>query len=414
MGGDKVQRRWANFSLAIALALFLIAIGFRHLAVAGYVETAALASLAGGIADWFAVTALFRHPLGLTWLPHTSIIAKNRDRIIEAIAVMVEKELLSVDFIVANIERLDVVSQLILWLKSPLSETAAESAASVLREAANWVDAEELARSLGSWVQTEADAWSLSDVGIALVKWMVHSENDRALFQFLSQQAVHVLNTIEFTDDMEARLKALLDNYSRTTTQKLLLGVLESLGTLDYKDLSDTVRSHLVSWIESDKAFQQFELVLVRIMMALRDDAAIREKVEGAKRGFLAEVPWSRIVTLGLEQVRRIAEEGRAGAWMTQLAHQAADSLEHDPSRREQVQRWIKDGAVALLRRYHPLVGRLVRDNLSQMNERDWIDKLEWYVGRDLQWIRINGAIVGGIVGLALYLLVQGVWGAGF
>ena len=103
-----MQRRWANLALAIALLLFLGTLWFRHYLLAQYVETMALAGLAGGIADWYAVTALFRHPLGQKWLPHTSIISANRDRIIEAIATMVEQELLSVTFIEANIEKLNI------------------------------------------------------------------------------------------------------------------------------------------------------------------------------------------------------------------------------------------------------------------------------------------------------------------
>jgi uncharacterized membrane-anchored protein YjiN (DUF445 family) len=386
--------------------MFLLALAFRHNPVAPYVLAAALASLAGGVADWFAVTALFRHPLGLTWVPHTSIIAKNRQRIIEAIVVLVQNELLSFDFIQKTLNRFNVVDRLIAWLKP--GEAASDGMIErLVPELIELLPLEDMGAMLSNFVTRQAEAWSASDLLANLIKWLIQSEKDHEVFVFLSHEVKVVLSTVEFTEDMEQRLKAMIDQYSKTTTQKLLLGVLESLGTIDYKDLSETVRGHLIAWIDSDKAFEQFELALVRFRIALRDDEKIRTTVEQIKAEMVRQVPWQDLLERVVDQLQRSAVDGSLGREIGQWRLSLASRLENDPSARERLDSLIKEMAEGLIRRYHPIIGRLVRDNLQSMDEREWIDKLEWYVGGDLQWIRINGAIVGGIVGLVMETVLR-------
>lgn len=401
-----MQRRWANLALAIALLLFLGTLWFRHFLLAQYIETMALAGLAGGIADWYAVTALFRHPLGQKWLPHTSIISANRDRIIEAIATMVEQELLSVSFIEANIEKLNIGVQIVRMLRSDTSSLDAVSR-DVLLELLEILPMEQIALMLQEFAETKGDTITLSDYLVNLMRWLIESGNDRSLFRFLSRHVVTVLESVEFTEDMEERLKALLENYTKTTTQKLLLGLLESLGTVDYQDLSKTVKDQLVQWLMSDKALDQFELALVRIMMTLRDDEKLRARIEIVKHDAIAQIPWRRLVDLSAEQLRAIVDNGEFAHSVGRFRHQVADMLDNNPEHQAVLESMIKTATVQMVRRYHPVIGRLVRDNLTEMDERDWINKLEWYVGRDLQWIRVNGALVGGLVGLVLSVLVH-------
>lgn len=402
-----MQRRWANLSLLIALGLFLLSLAFRGYPASSYVSAGALASLAGGIADWFAVTALFRHPLGLKWLPHTSIIAKNRDRIIEAIVVMVQNELLAVDFITQTLERLNVVDRLIDWLERPAAPDGDGTVSRLVVEVVKILPVKDLADEFGRYIARTAEGLAVSDLGVGLIRWLIQSGKDHELFQFLAREAKFVLNTVEFTEDMEQRLKAMIEEYSQTTTKKILLGILESLGTIDYGELSANVREHLIAWIDSDTAFEQFELGLVRVMMALRDDPKIRNTIEQMKAEVVHEVPWDRLLARLLEQLTEAAEDGRLESTMGGWRHRIADILRGDADRRAHLEDLIKTLAVSGIRRYHPVIGRLVRDNLQSMDEREWIDKLEWYVGRDLQWIRINGAMVGGVVGVVIEALLH-------
>ena len=402
-----MQRRWANITLGIALGLFLIGLAFHRQFWAPYLESMALAGLAGGVADWYAVTALFRHPLGLKWLPHTSIISANRERIVEAISNLVETELLSVSFIEANIEKLEIGRKIVDFLDKPIDPVLQSQLRDTMSQLLDFIPEDRLAAYLEEFTSEKVADLQVSDYIVRLIKWLVQSENDRALFSFLSRHVVEVLNSVEFTEDMEARLKDMLEKYTKTTTQKLVLGLLESLGTVDYKDLSVTVKSQLIDWLQSEKAFEQFELAIVRIMITVRDDGALRAHIEGAKNDLVRTVPWERAVNWVMAEVRHRVEDDQVWATLSHFARDIADNFRAYPERQAQLENMIKRLTVSLLHRYHPVIGRLVRDNLNHMDDREWIDKLEWYVGRDLQWIRVNGAIVGGLVGLILAFLIH-------
>ncbi|MCL5971018.1 MAG: DUF445 domain-containing protein [Firmicutes bacterium] len=401
-----MQRRWANVALVVALVLFIGSLWFRHQLLGQYIESMALAGLAGGIADWYAVTALFRHPLGLRWLPHTSIISANRDRIIEAISTLVEQELLSVSFIEANIEKLKIGTQLIRVLRAEASGID-NLVRDVGTELLDILPLEQAARFIAEFAESKSDHIVVSDYLVNILRWLIQSGNDQSLFRFLSRHVITVLDSVEFTEDMEQRLKTLLENYTKTTTQKLVLGLLESLGTVDYQDLSRTVKEQLIQWLQSEKAVEQFELALVRIMLTLRDDETLRSRIESVKQETVQLVPWQRIVDAGASQLREILNQPGFGTSVSNFRRELAQMLEDNPEHQQVLESMVKRSTVNLVRRYHPVVGRLVRDNLTQMNEREWIDKLEWYVGRDLQWIRVNGALVGGLVGLVLSVLIH-------
>ncbi len=402
-----LQKRWANVSLVVLLALLSTALLFRGRVWSPYLLGLALAGLAGGIADWYAVTALFRHPLGMAWLPHTSIISANRDRIIDAIATLVEAELLSTNFLNANIQKLSFSELALSTLQKPLSPELTQF---LSHNAAAWIaqlDNDPIAQSLRALIEGRADALNISDWGVHLIEWLIRSGNDKALFLFLSEHAETALEQVELTDDLERRLKVMIDEYTKTGTQKFFLGVLESLGTVDYHELTLSIKTGLKRWLHSDSAFEQFDMALVRIMRSLRQDALVRARVEEAKMGLLAQIPWDDVVGWLKGQVEGSLKSGQVSQTLQSGLLSLGRWLESEPTVQAQLESLAKGLLMRTVTQHHSLIGRLVRDNLSAMDEREWIDKLEFYVGRDLQWIRINGAIVGALVGLLITIVTH-------
>lgn len=402
-----LQRRWANLSLLVLLALLIIALIFHGQGWAPYLLGLALAGLAGAIADWYAVTALFRHPLGMKWLPHTSIISANRDRIIEAIATLVESELLSSDFLNANIQRLSFSQAILNMLDKPLNPDVSRF---LTTTAAQWVQQLDQA-ALAVWLERTATArvqdLTISEWGARLIEWLMESGNDQALFGFLVEQAETALDQVELTADLERRLKEMVDQYTKTGTQKFFLGVLESLGTVDYHELTASIKAALRKWLRSDSAFKQFDAVLERIMHSLRDDALVRARVEEAKMAVMALVPWLQVVDWGQTQLSQALAGGQVSGGLEQGLKAGQRWLESEPAIQAQIDALLRGMLMRSATQYHSVIGRLVKENLSAMDERDWIDKLEFYVGRDLQWIRVNGAIVGALVGLLITVVTH-------
>ncbi|MCY0878847.1 MAG: DUF445 domain-containing protein [Firmicutes bacterium] len=402
-----MQRRWANVSLMVLAGLLAIALLFHRAVWSPYLLGLSLAGLAGAIADWYAVTALFRHPLGLKWLPHTSIISANRDRIIDAISHLVETELLSAEYLNRYIQKISVSELVLRQLGQPLSPEIGRWLSQMASDWINRLDVERIAAVVEETVTAKADQIMLSDWLVRLIEWLIRSGNDRALFLFLSQHAEQALDQVELTQDLERRLKEMIDQYTKTGTQKFFLGLLESLGTVDYHELSLAIKSALKRWLESDEAFQQFDLVLVRILRSLRDDAVVRARVEEAKMGLLGQVPWPVVVAWGKDQLVESLRSGQAGATLERGMASVKQWLEGDLGYQAQLDALARGLLMRMVTQYHSVIGRLVHDNLSGMDEREWIDKLEYYVGRDLQWIRINGAVVGALVGLVITVLTH-------
>jgi uncharacterized membrane-anchored protein YjiN (DUF445 family) len=401
------QRQLANISLGVLLALLVLALTLHRYGWSIYLRYMALAGLAGGIADWYAVTALFRHPLGIKWLPHTSIISANRERIINALATLVETELLSVSFLETQLNQIPVTEWISAGLERPLPAFISEFFQSTLRPWLQKVPAQAVADWIQSQVQEGAQDVSMADLLVSLIRWLIQSGYDRELFQFLSEQVRAAIDNVEFTDDMAQRLKLMIEQYTKTGTQKFFLGLLESLGTVDYHELSVSVKTAMMDWLQSEQAFEQFDLILVRTMLSLRDNPAVRARVDGYKRAVLAVIPWPSLVRWALKRLDQHAEAKDWDRWAALGWQRLAVWWRSHPEQQAAFVSTIKHTAVGLVRQYHPVLGRLVRDHLNQMDEREWIDKIEWYVGQDLQWIRVNGAIVGGLVGLLITLVTH-------
>lgn len=397
-----VQRRWANLSLVVLMALLVIALLFHRMGWSVYLLGTALAGLAGAIADWYAVTALFRHPLGMRWLPHTSIISANRDRIIDAIANLVESELLSSEFLNANIQKISFSQGLLGLLDKPLPQDVTQFLGTT---AVNWVgqlDEAMIAERVRDFLGKRVEEVSVSDLAVHLIEWLVRSGNDRALFLFLAEHAETALDQVELTEDLERRLREMIEEYTKTGTQKFLLGLLESFGTVDYHELTMSIKTALKRWLRSDSAFDQFDMILMRIMRSLRDDALVRARVEEAKTSLLAQIPWTDVVRWGKDRLNQALAQGTVSGALQQGLASVSRWLEREPSIQAQVDALARGLLMRTATQYHSVIGRLVRDNLRAMDEREWIDKLEFYVGQDLQWIRVNGAIVGALVGLII------------
>lgn len=402
-----MQRRWANVSLVALAVLLALALIFHGEPWAPYLMGLALAGLAGGIADWYAVTAMFRHPLGLTWLPHTSIISANRDRIIDAMATLVETELLSTDFLNAHIQKISASELLMRQLQKPLSPDLGLFFSTTAAEWIRQIPEDRVTAFVQATAARQLEHVTVSDWAVTLIEWLIRSGNDRALFLFLSEHVETALDQVEMTEDLERRLKVMIDNYTKTGTQKFFLSLLESLGTVDYKELTSSIKDALKRWLHSDTAFEQFELALVRIMRSLRDDALVRARVEEAKMGLVSQIPWPAVTLWAKRQALEALEGGQVGDGLQRAMQSVGAWLEHEPSYQGQLDSLVKGLMMRTITQYHSVIGRLVRDNLRQMDEREWIDKLEFYVGRDLQWIRINGALVGALVGLLITVLTH-------
>jgi uncharacterized membrane-anchored protein YjiN (DUF445 family) len=397
-------RRLATGLLVLMAAIFVVA---NHYASAypalGYVRAFAEASMVGGLADWFAVTALFRHPLGLP-IPHTAIVPNNKERIANTIGRFLRTNFLVPHVIARRLDGLDLAGAVARRLAQP-------QGGGRLRQGFR-----ALARQL------------LTAVDDAAITAMVRGSVDRRLrgFDIASALGGAIERAIENRRHgalVDAGLrwmsKALADNESlirdqvreRTSWVMRLAGIDSTIADQIISALNTTLRE-----LATDPAHPmrlKATESLVGLAFDLKHDAVLRAKVESLRDEVLSHPAvtdyldglWVSVKD-GLMRATddpALLSEGPIGATLRRLGA----SVESDPAIREQINAYARRAIVGAVASYGDSIAAIVSDTVKGWDTGVITAKLEGVVGRDLQYIRMNGTIVGGLAGLTIYTLSQ-------
>jgi uncharacterized membrane-anchored protein YjiN (DUF445 family) len=370
------------------------------------------AATVGGLADWFAVTALFRHPLGLP-IPHTAIIVERRAKIVESIVQVVENDWLSPGVIGARLAKVAPSTLVVDWLSTP-GHVARLGAPlrDLLRGLARMLTAEETARFVESALERQ-----LREVPIdaSAGRWLAAAiESDSAGTTF--EAFANSLANLASRPTTRADLHWWLDRSAETLRaggKRFMPFVLRRKSV--QRKLVETACDYAAAELRAaaqDKAHPLRRASLDALgrwaaRLAAGDPAA-HEQAERVRRALLESLETKPLVRETLLRIRRELE--------SELVHPASDLAVlidrtlHEgivewltaPERRDSFDRWVRDMADDLLRRHHHQIGLTVRENLEALDPGRLVEMIESRVGNDLQFIRLNGAIVGGLVGVML------------
>lgn len=387
--------------LAMA-ALFLIARWFAgvHPAV-GFVQAFAEAAMVGGLADWFAVTALFRHPLRLP-IPHTAIIPKNKDRIGDALASFLRGNFLVPQVVARRMARLDVAGAVGRFLARPdisvagrLREGASRLVADILEamdqerlggmaKAAlvHRLGALDIAPLLGQALEAAMRAGRHQAVIDAGIRWASRTLDAHAdmIRTMVHEKAGAIMR---FTGLDEKLANAIIDGLMK------LLAEMEA-------DPEHPVRLRALEGLES-------------LAHGLQHDAGMQARVARIRDEIIANPAMQRWIDGLWEQGRaallRAARDPQAAlaGKLGEAVRQIGASMESDPALRTVINRFARRAVVGLTASYGDGIVKLVSETVRGWDAGTVTERLERTVGRDLQYIRINGTLVGGLVGLAIH-----------
>lgn len=394
----KMQRLATGLLVAVT-ALFLVAEYFREAAAwVPFVRAFAEAAMIGALADWFAVTALFRHPLGLK-IPHTAIIPGRKDRIAEAMGRFIERNFLDPDRIAERIRRQDAAGRLAHWLKQPergkqAADLTAEAVAGMLRVASDDDINQLIARGLSDRLGAVPAAPLIG----RLLGTVVADQRQREVLLQVIQLATGWIEANQ--EGIRKRIAGELPAWvPRVVDQKIYERLLEG-ARKTLNELRDNPEHPL---------YEQFALTLDRWIVNLQYDPEVRARGELIKADMLqhpmlrevAGSVWQDLKAALLTQsampdspLRRSIEQGIG---------RLGDVLEHDVEWRAKVDEWVELAVRAIVRRYGRSAGEFVTHTVQGWDAADTTRKIELQIGRDLQFIRINGTIVGGLAGLVIY-----------
>ena len=346
-----------------------------------YVSVTAEASMVGAIADWFAVTALFHHPLGLRFIPHTAIIPRNKQRIASGLSHFIETNFLTNAAVLQRIRDFQPARTLYAWLLR--AENAEAVATYVTRLSAYLLGAMDDERVRRYLQQTIARRLKSADIAGAAAELLdVLTENKRH----------HEL--------LDAALAALDELLSRAETQAYLAGEVAKSAPL-LKWLSDLFQLKL----DERAALKIVEVAVQKIKEVRNTEShALRERFDAYAAGFVRRLKNDEALR---ERVHRLRDEALASPALAAYAGDVWDELRAD----REIQAWldeqILEGAALIVEEHRAKIGRFIEDQIMGWQEHKLVGELERHIGPDLQYIRINGTLVGGLAGLLIAVLTQ-------
>jgi uncharacterized membrane-anchored protein YjiN (DUF445 family) len=394
-------RRRATALLAGVTVLFVAVTvaGVRGTAL-GYVQAGAEAAMVGGVADWFAVTALFRRPLGLP-IPHTALIVERKDQFAATLGQFVQENFLNADVLAERIRSTRLVPRLAAWLADQANAAGfAGHAADLVVTVAEALRDEDAQRVLMAELTRAADAVEVAPLAGRALRVIIAGGHHEGLFNAIMSGADRYL-----ADHYEELRERFETEAPRWVPDAVYRRVFDRLYT--------RLRQRLVAMAADpdDQTRQQFEEWLAGLPGRLETSPDLRERGERFKRDVLGSAAlrdWSSSLWQQAKQTLRAQAADPESELRRQLAEVLAATgrrLGSDRLLQESLERVVESGARALADQFHDELAGLVTGTIQRWNAAETASQLELLLGRDLQFIRINGTVVGAGVGLGLHAI---------
>ncbi len=368
----------------------------------GYVRAAAEAGMVGALADWFAVTALFKHPLGIP-IPHTAIIRRKKDQLGEGLGAFVRENFLSPQVIETKLRGAEIAGRLGGWLSEPKhAERVASEASTVLRVGVELLNDDDIQQVIDRMIvrRIAEPQWG-PPVGRVL-STLIAENRQEALIQLLCDRA------FEWSLNAGETIERVVTKDSPTWSPRFVDQLVGDRIHRELMDFTDKVRRD-----PNHELRQSANRFLFEFAGDLQHDPATIAKAESIKKQLLARDEVARAAETAWQTLKRLVLEGvddPSSALRERIADsvvQIGRSLCDDVELRDKVDSWIVRGAQHLVGQYGVEITSIITETIERWDADDASRRIELHVGRDLQFIRINGTVVGALAGLVIYTVAQ-------
>jgi len=394
------MQRIATAMLLAVAAIYVVARVFegRHPAI-GYLRAFCEAAMVGGLADWFAVTALFRHPLGVP-LPHTAIVPRNKDRIGRTLGEFVERNFLSAEVVTARLADIDFARTAGRWLaddtrSGPVVGQLARFVPRVLDTVADEPARHFLQRSLVAAL----GRIEFAPLAANVLDILTAADQHQRLMDELLAQAHRFLN------EAEPEIRAKVRDQTAWLWQKL--GVDDAIS-----DRLIGAAEEALAEIGADPQHawrQRFSAKVADYIAALRESPDYRARAERLKHSLLEhpllaeylEQVWARL----RDRVRddAMAPQSRLHASLREAVQGVGTGILADEAVADSLNGWLRSVLAELVERRRASVGALIAETVAKWDAGELSARIELAIGRDLQYIRVNGTLIGGLIGVLIH-----------
>jgi uncharacterized membrane-anchored protein YjiN (DUF445 family) len=411
----------ANRLLTAVFILFTAATILRYLFrdsfVAALLAFTAEAALIGGIADWFAVTALFRKPLGISW--HTAIIPSNRDKIIEKVSELVNNELLSIESISSKLESLSLTDAVADGLLGSLDKALIENKfEGLFGDKAGKFDNAGLAASINDFISNGLKKEGISNEIRSLLLKAFEEGKHKEWLSGLVSKAIEIAKK-DTTREKIYKVLRDQERYNESNTGagsffiKRLLSMSRKSKHSNLINIAALLQNELIEILTelskpSSPVFIKLADNAASLLEHLDEDQTLLDLLQTWKNGILERLglleALQQLLTSAIESENRRQE---AALWIADNIDNYRNRLKTDEAIKKSTEDMLKNMLQKVIVSEHHLIGEIARETLGAFSNEKLIDFINEKVGNDLQWIRINGSIVGAVAGIAIYLFTH-------
>lgn len=409
---DETKRKQLNTYKAFATGLFLLmAIVFIITTILqkrmdshwiGYVRAFSEAAMVGALADWFAVTALFRHPLGLP-IPHTNLIENSKQQLGDNLGGFVVENFLSPQNIRPYIQKLKISTFAGEWLgKEKNQEILIRNISDIVLDILNKLDDAEVSQFISRKVSEMAGDVKLNKIvgnGIAYIT--EKNDHQRMVTSLSSQIKNYILENSELIKDRVRKgsytfIPAFVDN---KIADKVTSGLSDFFAEIE-EDPNHEIRDLIT------KRIQEFSLNLAedpqweKEFTSIKNDLLQPEKLNEYSRDI-----WASIKKTVMEELQQ--EHSALKTYLSKNLNEFALNLNTNETLQAKIDNWVRVTAYKYILKNTHQFGNLISSTVGNWQGKELSEKLELEVGKDLQFIRVNGTIVGGLVGLIIYTVAN-------
>ncbi|HSB62279.1 MAG TPA: DUF445 domain-containing protein [Vicinamibacteria bacterium] len=419
MSGSGRPRQLALAALLVAVALALAAVPVRHTWWGAWLLAIAEAAVVGGLADWFAVTALFRRPLGLP-IPHTALIPANWELLAARVGALVGGRVLTREYVTQELARLDVAG----LLAAGAGRVGRAEVEAATRAVVGWTAGEVSAASLADLLARGRRVLAARPLAPALATALdlarEHGWHTR-LVGGLAEATASALERPEIraalgdvVDDLLARYRARLALYPR-----LVVRLATMTGVVDRERLVGAAAAGARAMARDPQHPLRLLLAdsLAELPARLRHERALAARLETIKTELLDSPVTARLLDEVAAALHRALDADlrrptpELVTWLVDHLEAARRALVEDAALRRELDAWLKARATEAIARHHGRVASFVENGVRALGPEGAVRLIEEHAGDDLQFIRVNGTLVGGLAGgviYAVHLLVSG------
>jgi len=404
------SKHTATVSLGVMAAGFIGTLFVEGTPWVRFIQSGFEAGLVGGLADWFAVTALFRHPLGIP-IPHTALLPKNREKVSKALVTTIQEDLLSKRSITDKLAQLPLAAKLLRGAEEQLASDSAQKGIAALSDyVIRQIPLEKVAAFAERELRKLIESVEMRNVLEQALEQVYARQYEEKAFDFVLDLAQQLVAKDEIRDRMGQMAAQALTSLNTNGLMQFALNAF--VGFFNEEKLGNLIQQFMLSGIEGlrqeDNANRQAVMRTVRHWL---DQPEHRERMsaelEGWKDQLLASWKLEERLLGLLQRVQEQAlvwvnEERFAKETVLPFLSGLFRRIEEDPELLNKLELGLREQIVRWIEANHHKLGALIKENIDRFDDETLISLMEDKVGKDLQWIRVNGAICGFLIGLVL------------